>query len=112
MRYGISVALTWCLLVLVKLTVASQLTLPDCAVSAIPSYSCSTYERGFDRSLQESCYNSPSIVQAQCTFADNECTCESSPLGDDIESCVLQTCTVREWLGKPDFNSNLQDDWQ
>ncbi|UPX11213.1 uncharacterized protein EKO05_0001833 [Ascochyta rabiei] len=55
----------------------AQSVLPDCATS---------------------CYGASHSSQVPCMFGNNDCTCMNSAASAAAQSCILQSCTVKEWL--------------
>lgn len=85
------------------LTCAAESSLPDCAVSL--HVASTRIERHSSITSQVVCYDQALVAEASCTFADNDCTCGDSPAAAAVQSCILQSCTVKEWLSEASLKS-------
>jgi len=69
--------------------------LPQCAVCSL-SITAST---STDRPLQQVCLVT-AVAESSCSFTDAACICMDAKLQEDVEACVLKTCTLRQSLSE------------
>jgi hypothetical protein len=61
--------------------------------------------------MQVTCYDHAPGAEALCMFANNDCICGDGPAAAAIQACILQSCTVKEWLGKTLLETSLLQRW-
>jgi hypothetical protein len=61
--------------------------------------------------MQVTCYDHAPGAEALCMFANNDCNCGDGPAAAAVQACILQSCTVKEWLGKTLLETSLLQRW-